>query len=192
MAFMTTAGPAWNNWMRNATFLPIMLLLEDYLATGRYPDRSRLVGTRSILQLDSKQVQREGKQIFRTQSEPTFGSQPFEFQLAEDQSAFTFASELVNQRGVRESWWKNVDGETVVDRIDFNVDPAEGDLEKFSDEQFTKQLSSTQVNLVNWDQFNPEPVNMSTSSLNQVLLLCLILFLFVEQCLAYMTNYHRN
>ena len=44
MLVMTTAGPLWNNWMRNATFPPILLLMQDYLAAGKYPPVVNLVG----------------------------------------------------------------------------------------------------------------------------------------------------
>ena len=44
VVFTTTAGPQWNNWTRNGTFPPTLLLVENLLATGRYPNQDWMAG----------------------------------------------------------------------------------------------------------------------------------------------------
>ncbi len=60
VAFLTTAGPHWNNWARdNPSYVVAMLELQNYLAAGRQTDPSRQVGTPLEIAVDLQKFQQQ-------------------------------------------------------------------------------------------------------------------------------------
>jgi hypothetical protein len=60
VAFLTTAGPAWNNWARNnPSFVVAMLELQAFVARRPSEDTSKRVGTPIELQMDPSQYDAE-------------------------------------------------------------------------------------------------------------------------------------
>jgi len=72
-----------------------------------------------------------------------------------------------------------------------NVDTSESDLAQADHKEIVTRLAGTQMKLVDWDNFNPEPIIKPASVLNRLLFCLLIVVLVGEQLLAYATNYHR-
>jgi uncharacterized membrane protein len=184
----TTADSRWNNWMRNATYLPIMLLLQDYVASGRFSNRDRLVGESIDYRLEKK--------LFRRETTLVTGDidQREAIALMLDQSdgdAFFSSTIPADQPGVYEFWAQRADGTVDVTRPVVNVDTVESDLTPAKREDLLSRMGGSAVNLVDWDQFNPEPKIKPASLLNRLLFCLLIFVLVAEQTLAYATNYHR-
>ena len=73
IACTTTAGPVWTNWARNATFPPIMLLMQDYLASGKQATNDQLVQSPYSINVDRSKYLPKA-QIFK----PVANDQPRE------------------------------------------------------------------------------------------------------------------
>ncbi len=196
MMFMTTAGPLWNNWMRNATFPPILLLLEDYMAAGKYQHEVQLVGDPVLISKPTGSVTPDVKS-----SAPTLSTERLsgKIRLVQTESGLqgsigASVDSLLNREtsvpGIYELWFRQMDSSSSVERIALNVDCAESDLEMIGDEKLLQNLPGSLPSLMNWDQFNPEPKQKAVSSLNRLLLLVLVLVLVAEQTLGWMCSYH--
>ena len=196
MMFMTTAGPQWNNWMRNATFPPILLLLEDYLSAGKYLHEAAIVGsavpimkpTGSVtpdvtLTSPTESAERVESKIRLTQTEAGLESTIGE-------SSTSIINRGTSVPGIYELWFREMDSSSSVDRVALNVDHLESDLSMVDDEKLMQFFGSEAPSLTNWDQFNPEPKQKAVSSLSRLLLLLLVLVLVAEQTLGWMCSYH--
>ena len=184
----TTAGPEWNNWMRNATYLPIMLLMQDYVAAGRFSSLDQLVGEPIEEVYPKNEVRNEASMVV---GEPDVRVE-IPFSLTAGPKGETLVSDLsTDKSGVYEIWAQQLDGDIDVRRTAINVDTSESDLIQADHKEIVNRLSGTKTKLVDWDDFNPEPKIKPASTLNRLLFLLLIATLIGEPILAYMTNYHR-
>ena len=207
MAFMTSSGPQWNNWMRNATFPPILLLLEDYLAAGRYSNRVALVGHSQNLARPSGATTPD-VMVFSPTGLPTESNaertearvKMMPVATAENeraQIAADLGSQLLNTNretrypGIYEFWFRNTDSTSSVDRVAVNVDTTESDMAVVSNERLLSGLAASNPSLVAWDKFNPQPQTRAVSSLSRFLLLGLVLLFVIEQVLAWSCSYHN-
>jgi uncharacterized membrane protein len=189
MAVTTTANSQWNNWMRNATFLPIMLLMQDYVAGGRYSAADRLVSEPLDYRLDAKKYRKEATLIWSDLESRE--ALPIGLESIESESAIA-ATIATDRPGVFEIWAQSIDGTVDVLRPTVNVDSREGDLKPARHEDLTSRMAGTSVNLVNWDEFNPEPKIKPASLLNRLLFCLLVALLVGEQLLAFSNNYSTS
>ncbi len=201
IAITTTAGPLWNNWCRNATFPPVMLLMEDYLAEGKFSDEQKLVGapieiaisandylpTLTLLAPDGIEGSRSSSEIKMSMSS---GS---------DQLLATIGKLLPGEAiretdlpGIYDIWLRRTDAAQEVVRLVINVNTSESEMALADPQKLLADLESARRSLVTWDTFNPEPKQKPASSLSRLLLGLLIGMLVVEQVLSYSTSYHRN
>ncbi len=196
MMFMTTAGPLWNNWMRNATFPPILLLLEDYMAAGKYQHETQLVGDPVAIDKETGSVTPDVTAYIPTSSAERLkkkirlGQTDSGLQGSIGASELSFLNRETGLPGIYELWFRQMDSTSSVDRIALNVDCDESDLGIAGDEKLLQNMQGVLPTLTNWDQFNPEPKQKAVSSLNRLLLLVLVLVLVVEQTLGWMCSYH--
>jgi len=195
----TTAGPTWNNWSRNATFLPILLLLEDYLADGKNQTTDLTLSSSLTLEKDATQFlpdvtllspipgteERESSELKLT---ATNGNQMLQAELPTYNPA---GRANLTLPGVYDFWFQEANGAWAVDRTAINVDPAEGDLETIAPGQLLTNLNSVQPTWVNWNQFNPEPDLKPASSLSRLFLLLLFTVFAIEPLLAYLSSFHH-
>ena len=185
---MTTAGPEWNNWMRNATYVPIMLLLQDFVAAGRFSSLDQLV-TQPILESYPKNEFRQEATMIVGDPEERM-EVPFGLETG-PKGETLLANLTTDTASVYEIWGQRIDGQIDVRRTAINIDTVESDLAQADRKDLVNRLASTQAKLVDWDKFNPEPKIKPASMLNRLLFCFLILMLVGEQLLAYATNYHR-
>ena len=184
----TTAGPEWNNWMRNATYLPIMLLLQDYVAAGRFSSLDQLVGETVEESYPKNEVRQEASMVM---GEPDDRVE-IPFPLTLGSKGETLVADLnTDKSGVFEIWAQRSDGDIDVRRAAINVDTSESDLARADHKEIVNRLSGTKAKLVDWDKFNPEPKIKPASTLNRLLFCLLVAVLIGEPLLAYATNYHR-
>lgn len=189
IAVTTTANSLWNNWMRNATFLPIMLLIQDYVSGGRYAEADRIVSEPIDFRLDSKNYRKEATLIWSDLE--SRNALPIALESIENESVIA-ATISTDRPGIFETWAQSIDGTVDVLRPTVNVDSREGDLKPASHEDLTSRLAGTAANLVNWDEFNPEPKIKPASLLNRLLFCLLIALLVGEQLLAFSNNYSTS
>ena len=195
----TTAGPVWNNWSRNATYLPILLLLEDYLAGGKNQTTDLTLSTSLTLEKDATQFlpdatllspipgteERESSEL---KLKATDGNQILQAELPTYNPA---GRANLTLPGVYDFWFQESNGAWAVDRAAINVDPTEGNLETIAPGQLLTNLNSVQPTWVNWNQFNPEPDLKPASSLSRLFLLLLFLVFAIEPLLAYLSSFHH-
>lgn len=196
MMFMTTAGPQWNNWMRNATFPPILLLLEDYVAAGKYPQQVTIVGAPVPIKKATGAVTPDVVLTVPTASKDRIDRK---LRLTQTESGLTATigeslSSAINRGtsvpGIYELWFRQMDSSMAVDRIALNVDCVESDLALVDGEKLVQAFGRDAAVVSNWDQFSPEPKQKAVSSISRLLLLMLIVMLVVEQTLGWMCSYH--
>ena len=195
----TTAGPIWNNWSRNATYLPVLLLLEDYLAGGKHQAADLTLSSTLTLSKEASQFlpdatmlspvpgteQRESSELKLT---ATDGNQLLQANLP---TYNTSGRVNVTRPGVYDFWLQETNGAWTVRREAFNVDAVEGNLETAPPGQLLTGLSSVQPTWVNWNQFNPEPDVKPASSLSRLFLLLLVMVFAIEPLLAYLSSFHH-
>ena len=202
IGFTTTAGPIWNNWSRNATFPPILLLMQDYLAAGKYQQEQRFVGGQIEIEKATNThtptmvlVTPGGSNGSRlvTQSKMTVSNSD------SGKLGATIGKQLPSETvretdtpGLYDIWFRRTDSMPEVNRFALNVDTVESEMALANRQTLLASLEKSQPTLVDWDQFNPEPKQKPASSLSKLLLLLLIGILIVEQLLAYSTSYHRR
>ena len=200
ITFLTTAGPVWNNWMRNPTFPPILLLLEDYLAAGNYPTTTNVVGDSLLIQDSASTVTADVVVLSPSDSaermktnlnmQPVSDvSQTLRCVLGDD--GRTDYHNATATPGIFDVWFRKLDATYAVNRFAFNVDCGESDLQLANRAQLLSSLSSAKPVLSDWDQFNPEPEQQPASALNRFLLVLLVTFLICEQALAFSASYHN-
>lgn len=207
MLFTTTAGPTWNNWSRNATFPPILLLLEDYLAANKYPGTDYFVGAPIELLFPSDAVQRNAKFQLMVSGDPqqrqleTIGheltltpSPTNTDQLTARIGNFSTSSRSsdTDDPGIFELTLRTADSATEVRRLAINVNPSEGEMALLGNQELLEKLPGVQPVIVNWDQVSTESKQPPASSLRRLLLMLLVVLLVIEQTLAYLLSYHQT
>lgn len=202
IACTTTAGPVWNNWARNATFPPIMLLMQDFLASGRQAKNDQLVQTPFVISVDRSAFLPKA-QILK----------PFGYDQPREQSELKLASSQggalthqisgfatthgadnfdVRRPGVYDVWLQRRSGDYLVIRKSFNVDVTESNLQQMTAATLVSRLDAAQPVFSQWNSFNPEPDIRQASSLTRFFLISLTLLLIAEQVLAYASSYHQS
>jgi hypothetical protein len=196
IAWTSSAGPVWNNWSRNATFPPILLLMQDYLAAGNYLAENRLVGTPINIELPSESYTPEltllapvGGKEERFVNQMKLSVSPTDSGTLE---AIVGRARETDLPGIYDLWVRRTDSSRAVERYTLNVDTGESELAVVNQQKLLSQLEQSKPTLVNWDAFNPEPKQKPTSSLAKLLLLLLVIVLIAEQLLAYSTSYHAK
>ena len=202
IAFTTTVSPLWNNWSRNPTFPPILLLMQDYLAAGKFIVEDRLVGTAIEIDVPSNvytpnmtALMPDGGDGSRLASQSRLEVSQLSSDRLVTKVGKLIPSELVRETdipGIYDMWFRLTDSSQSVKRYSLNVDTAESDMQLASAQKVLANLQSSQPTMVQWDQFNPEPKQKPVSPLSRLLLVLLIGILITEQLLAYSTSYHQK
>ena len=195
----TTAGPTWNNWSRNATFLPILLLLEDYLAGGKKQTPDLTLSSSLKVAKDATQFLPDATLLSPIPGTEERESSELKLAVAEDNQFLQ--TQLPNYNpagranltrpGVYDFWFQETNGVWTVDRVVINVDSSEGNLEVVPPGQLLTTLKSVQPTWVNWNQFNPEPDLKPASSLSRLFLVLLFMAFAIEPLLAYLSSFHH-
>lgn len=205
IVFTTTTGPIWNNWSRNGTFPPIMLLVENLLAAGKYPAESHLVGVpiriavpadrygpelTVVAPSDSRWMDEHVRipMEFRMSLSPSTD----DYQISIGQTDRTPRSSDVDSPGIYDVWLRTADAQLEVWRLALNVDTAESQMKLVNPQSLLTALEQAKPSWVDWDAFNPEPKQQVASSLSKLMLFILLGLLITEQLLAYSASYHTG
>ena len=202
IAFTTTAGPIWNNWSRNATFPPILLLLQDYLAAGKFLSEERLIGSPISVEVSSDTYTPNMTTLMPDGGDGTrlVSKSKLEVSAQSSDRLVSSVGKLIpselrretDYAGIYDVWLRLTDSSQAVRRYALNADTSESLMQLASSEKVLAPLESSQPTLVSWDQFNPEPKQKPVSSLSRLLLILLVGVLIAEQLLAYSTSYHQS
>ena len=204
--FTSTAGSLWNNWSRNATFPPVLLLLQDYLAAGRFEFRNHLAGDPIHVELPRDAYLPRANYFLRAGGQTDLNAdtnQEFDAVVAQsdsDPSALLATigghvrSSLLNpidSAGIIDLNLTSIDGAPDTRRFAINVDISESDMKLAESQDLINQLEASHPTWVAWDKFSPQPKEKAGSTLSRLLLLGLIALLIAEQLLGYSASYHR-
>ena len=187
VAFMTTAGPTWNNWAReNPSFPVAMLELQGYLASQLSTEVPHLVGMPLDVVLDPAQYE---EQVEFTTPDKTAG--PMRTEAAMLTSGKLLASfPATGRAGMYQARLLRKDGKEEIRQWAYNVEAEEGDLRVISGPELASRLEGIQYEyhpaaLFQYDSQEQEGYNLSS-----FLLYLLVFLLIVEQILAWSASYH--
>jgi hypothetical protein len=198
----STAEPVWNNWPRNATFPPILLLMQDYLAAGKFVGENRLVGSSIDIEVPSNlytpnvtTLTPGGANGSRLVNQPKLSISSSNPDQLVGSLGTMIPSEFARETdvpGVYDFGLRRTDATQEVRRFALNVDTSESEMAIANRQKLLIELEDAHPTLVEWDQFNPEPKQKPVSSLSKLLLILLIGMQVSEQILAYSTSYHKS
>lgn len=201
MAVLTTAGPKWNNWGRNPTFVVAALRLHEYLSSNHSATQTHLVGEPIELFMSGREYRQDV--VFVTpSSDPNIPTliEKSAIELDEDRDRLevslgpsavgTGNSGETLQQGIYEAWLLQLDGRNDVRRWSVNVDPIEGDLRRLESRSILDKLQRAKPSYVHWDQISANPQRDTRSKFTKWLLLLIVLFLLGEQLIAFSASYH--
>jgi Aerotolerance regulator N-terminal/CARDB len=188
LAFLTTAGPHWNNWGRdNPSYVVAMQELQSYLAAGRQTDPSRQVGTPLEIAVDTQKYQPQVE--FLTPAEGTADRIVVKAEPQENGPAKATLTDT-DTSGIYEVQLTANDNTQEVTDVAYNVDAAEGDLNVVNQEQLAGELSDVVYEYHRAGDLYFDSKDMQGFNLSESLLYVLIFLLLGEQLLAYLASYH--
>jgi hypothetical protein len=197
----TSANSEWNNWKNTPTFPALLLVIEDFVAAGKYPTTQRLAGqplqiTASSenylpqyqfqLPSDDPQMPRVVTGAFPNSANSTDPTMRTELSLDSDGLLTTGWS------GVGEYELRTRNGGRDLHRFEINVDTAESDLTLVERQALLAQCKIAKPKLVRWDEFNPNPESPAGSPFAMLLFAILLVLILMEQWLAYANSYHGS
>jgi hypothetical protein len=193
VAFLTTAGPAWNNWARNPSFVVAMLELQSYLASQRKAEPARLVGTPLELQLDPARYQRTVRFV---RPNPDRAAKVPGESVPLDASAapagLLAALPDTDFAGVYEAHVTPLASSTdEVHKYAYDVAPEEGDLRTVNGEHLAVALPDVKFEYMQASAFQESGGrDQDGFRMADAILYMLIFLLAGEQLLAYLCSYH--
>jgi len=187
VAFLSSAGPSWNNWARNPSFVVAVQDLQAHLSSRGAEAFSHTVGAPLVLKLNPALYKEEVRFIYPEQS----GEPPLAMQAAKSDDGLLTAT--LNETGVSgfyEARLISADGTPEIRRYAVNVDPAEGDLSAIDGSQLAARLEGVKYKYMQSSAFRSTAEELAGYNLSDALLYGLILLLVGEQILAWSASYH--
>jgi hypothetical protein len=215
VAFMTTAGKAWNDWAGGSpaspTYPAVMVELQKFLTSGG-GDTNRTVGESLLIDVDSARFEPRLRCFYQPETKENDPAKPadpqaknpglvdkgevigqegggrvkFTFTGARKPGLYRFDVALRNLKGTPDAEGK-VDSRAFV----FNVDPAEGDLKRAAKDDLQK-VAAAGVQLRNPGTNWAAELANKQSDLSETpwFYLVFLLILVVEQALAVHLSFH--
>lgn len=204
VTFLTTAGPSWNNWARNPSYVITQLELEKYIARRDGDSSQRIVGEPVDIRLDAADYSEEIS-IFPPRREPVMvkaarsqaavsdsapaatetpsGGSP-EFQLS-----LTYRD--TDQPGVYGFRVYDHSREPELRTFAYNAPLQESELALMTPAELRKSIGpDVQLQIHDPGTFDWIEGKDAGQEVRQFLLILLLAFLIAEQLLAYRLSYH--
>jgi hypothetical protein len=197
LAMLTSAGPAWNNWLRNPTYPATLLLMQDYVARSRGGDTVRqLAGSRIRREWPASRYGPEVEFVAPLKAGSGSGFERTHWTATADSvdpagtrvAVLGVSPDETGLPGIYEFWRTNNNGERELERLALNVDPAESRLKLASRGDLLAAIPSARI--VNWQNVGQVAGSNRGTSLVRVLLLLLLAVLIAEQLLAWSVTCH--
>lgn len=198
IAALTSAGPQWNNWMRNPTFPTTLLLIQDYVSRGRDLTVRQTTGLTKSFYLRNTEWRPEINFVSPVNAITGLGFDRTGWKSTASRTSESDESLIeigvageTAQPGIYEAWKQSVASELHLDRFALNVDNRESRLELATRKTLLSVAPTARV--VAWHNPGPNPGNNRGTSLVRILLFLLLTGLMIEQVLAWSASYHpRN
>jgi hypothetical protein len=187
MAFLTTAGPAWNNWAQNPSYVVVIQDMVAYLSQRAGRERSRLVGSPLELTLDPTVYQPQIR--FNTPRQGDAGSLAVNAVPNVD-GALKASLTSTDWSGFYEAQLVKMNGATETRRYAMNVDSREGDLAVITGQELAVALGGVPYKFEQASAFQLAVADIAGNNLAETILYLLVALLIVEQILAWSASYH--
>ena len=188
VAFLTTAGPEWNNWARgNPSYVVTMLELQAYLARPVVEKETSLVGDNLQISYDAATFSSEVRWIPPTEQglEPTTSES-----VLQDDGVFRASFPNTPVSGIYRAELARKDGGRGARQLAVNVDPAEGDLSLVDGPGLAARLDGVEYRHESANTFQYAEKEFAGKDLTDALLYALLVMLLVEQFFAYWIGDH--
>ncbi len=191
VVFLTTAGPVWNNWAANPSFVIGMLELQAYLASSRSGTPDRRIGAPIEIRLDPELYQEKyllsmpgvsGTTGTNIERAITNTGQQLEAAVTDTTVAGIYQLQVFRRDGRRDS----------PQTFAYNVVPEEGDLKVVPPADLETRVTATGVTVQSAGDVRGAANQHARSSMTEILLYVLIALLLGEQILAYTLSYHSG
>ena len=202
VTFLSTAGPEWNNWALNPSYVIFQLELQKYIARQPSESASRIVGEPIELnlpaidymdQVDILVPEETGKRrtriqaVARSVSEAGEGESPsaggdlaLQARFAETAVPGVYQVELLTQNQVKEERW-----------MAYNVPVRESRLDIMETAQlFTAAGEQDNIRIHEPGELQGLKEEEAGQDVRKFLLVALLVFLVLEQLMAYHMSYH--
>lgn len=196
LAVTSSAGPSWNNWVRNPTFPATLLLMQEYVSRGRHTYQRFATGSGREFRLAVDAYRTQVEFVRPDDSEEGQGWDrvviPGTSRQVDGDIIFQTANPQSDQAlpGVYEAWFRTSDERFEVRRWAVNPNLEESNL-TLATRSGLKEVAGD-VGIVDWDRFGPGVQNNRGTTLVRSLLLILLGVLVVEQFLAFWASFHPS
>ncbi len=188
VAFLTTAGPEWNNWTRgNPSFVVTMLELQAYLSRPAVEKKPALVGDDLTVSYDASLYQPQvrwvppvTKAIDPSATEATL----------QDNGTYNAILQAAPVSGVYRAEYSAKDGGHGDQPLAVNIDPEEGKLDLVDGPALAAALEGVDYRYEPVSTFRYAEEELEGRDLTDVLLYALIALLVLEQLVAYWVGDH--
>jgi hypothetical protein len=184
--FLTTAGPDWNNWGQNPSFVVTIQELQAWLASVRPSEAAYQVTAPLTVRLDPARYQ-SGVRFFLPSDDQASGL-PVDASPVDGSLEATLAD--TDASGVYRMDVSTTDGQVESRRFAFNVPAEEGDLRTLTSELLAERLKGVRFEFQRADDFQYAAADQAGFDLSEAILIGLVLLLLGEQLLAYSASYH--
>ncbi|MEE9603186.1 MAG: hypothetical protein V3V75_07770, partial [Thermoguttaceae bacterium] len=188
VTFLTTLGPAWNNWGRNnPSFVVAMLDMQTFLCRRPREDISRQVGQPIKLRLDPAKY--EPRVSFTTPGDggsPTGGTDA----VLDDGGLLAATLGKTDVAGVYRAKLTRTNGAAETRFYASNVEAEEGNTAALDGPKLAQRLQGLDYRYEQAAAFQYDEEELAGYDLSDALLYLLIILLIGEQILAYSASYH--
>ena len=200
IAVTTTAGPEWNNWMKNPTFPTTLLLIEDYVSRGKGDVAGDLpLGEIQTYRMNVGQVRPEVEWVAPQSLDTGGGFDRSVWTVTGEEEAslnpanfrqVTLGQSLseIDKPGVYERWLVSNQGDIDLERFVLNVDQSESKVELISRGALAE--ISPNARIIGVENFTPGANRNRGTSLIRLLMFLLLGLLLLEQYLARAASFH--
>ncbi len=188
VAFLTTAGPVWNNWARgNPSYVVTMLELQAYLSRPVVQTQAILVGHDLEVSFDAATFDPQVRWLPPVEQgiEPTS-----EKSLLQDDGTFLATYPSAPVSGIYRAELSAKDGGSRPMQLAVNVDPVEGNLALVDGPNLAARLDGIDYRYESVSTFRFAEEEFAGTDLTDTLLYALLAILLFEQFFAYWIGDH--
>ncbi len=193
VTFLTKPSPeetnlgSWNDWARNYSYVPTLLMLQGYLAAERFSIDLNHVASPLDVQLDASRYHPqvrfsvpdgEHQQTVALDATPS-GTTHWKAQLANTSQAGLYQAEL-----------RTFDGQPEKRNYAYNVDTNESELDFLDADQLAARLGDLPVEILMAAELRFSPHDLAGYNLSSTLFYVVVCILLFELILAYLASYH--
>ncbi|NLS94006.1 MAG: VWA domain-containing protein [Planctomycetaceae bacterium] len=188
VAFLTTAGPEWNNWARgNPSYVVTVLELLAYLGRAGETTESKLVGDDLEIDFDAAAFSPQVRWLPPTGHDLKPATSEG---VLQDDGSFLARFAKAPISGIYRAELSGKSGDRRTRHVAVNVDPAEGNLDLVDGPTLAARLEGLDYQYEAVDAFRYEEHEAAGTELTDILLCVLLALLVVEQLFAYWVSDH--